>query len=69
MELNYLGFRTNINVLEFGSLGQVHGGFVSGLKKIGFSQTDSKYLAKNCSISVIIRSYKVWKFRCKFIDS
>ena len=69
LELNDLGFRTNIYVLIIGSLGHVHGRFVSGLKKIGFSQTESKFLAKYCSISVIIGSYKVWKFRCKFIDS
>ena len=67
MELNDLGFRTKIFVLVIGSLGHVHRRFVSGLKNIGFSQTESKFLAKYLSISVIIGSYKVWKFRCRFI--
>ena len=69
LELNDLGYRTKIFVFVIGSLGHVHGRFVSGLKNIGFSQTESKFLAKYLSISVIIGSYKIWKFRCKFIDS
>ena len=68
LELNDLGFRSKIFVLVIGSLGHVHRRFVSGLKNIGFSQTESKFLAKYCSISVIIGSYKAWKFRCKFIN-
>ena len=64
MELNDLGFRTQIYVLVhvIGSLGHVHGRFVSVWKKIGFSQKESKFLAKYCCLSIIIGSYKVWKF-------
>ena len=67
-EINEMGYRTEIIVLIIGALGNVHKRFVSGLKKNGISQTEAKYLAKYCSISAIIGSYKVWKMRCKNID-
>ena len=66
MELNDLGYRSKIFVFIIGSRGHVHRRFVSGLKNIGFSLTESEYLAKYLSISVIIGSYKIWKFKCKF---
>ena len=68
-EINQLGYRTVITVLIIGSLGNVHGRFLSGLKKKnGIGQTEAKYLTKYCSISAIIGSFKIWKMRCKNID-
>ena len=68
MEINETGFRTKILVLLIGSLGQIHNKFVTGLKTIGLSGLESKFMAKYCATSVIIGSFKIWKFRCKFID-
>ena len=64
-ELDELGYSVTIVVLIIGSLGHVHKRFVSGLKLAGLNQTNAKFLAKYCSISAIIGSYKVWQQRCK----
>ena len=68
LEINTLGFQTKIIVLIIGSLGHVHKKFTNGLKLIGFSNYESKFLAKYYSTSVIIGSYKIWKERCRKTD-
>jgi len=65
LELNELGFQTEIVVLIIGSLGFVHRKFVSGLKKNNVCTTEAKFLSKYCSISAVIGSQKVWKQRCR----
>ena len=65
VELSELGYYTKVIVLLIGSLGHVHKKFVNGLKILGFSSKESKFMAKFYSTSVIIGSYKVWKQRCK----
>ena len=67
-ELDEMGYRLTIVVLVIGSLGNVHSRFVSGLKMVGLKQSSAKLLAKYCSISAIIGSYKIWKQRCKEIN-
>lgn len=64
-EINSLGFRSEIIVLVIGSLGNVHSRFPSGLKRIGFNNSEATFLAKYLSISAIIGSFRVWKARCK----
>ena len=68
VELSELGYYTKVVVLLIGSLGHVHKKFVNGLKILGFSSKESKFMAKFYSTSVIIGSYKVWKQRCKKIN-
>ena len=68
LEINTLGYQTKIIVLIIGSLGHVHIKFTNGLKLIGFSNYESKFLAKYYSTSVIIGSYKIWKERCRKTD-
>ena len=68
LEINECGYHTKIIVLIIGSLGHVHKKFTSGLKMIGFCNTDAKFTAKYYSNSVIIGSYKIWKQRCKKTD-
>ena len=68
LELNDLGFQTQVIVLVMGSTGLVHQRFTSGLMKLGLSRSNSKFLTEYCSISTSIGSYKVWKSRCKELD-
>ena len=68
LELNNLGFQTQIVILIIGSTGLVHHRFTSGLIKLGICKSESKFLANYCSISACIGSYKVWKTRCRDID-
>ena len=65
VELNELGYYTKVIVLIIGSLGHVHKKFINGLKILGLSSRESKFIAKFYATSVIIGSYKVWKQRCK----
>ena len=67
-EMDEMGYRLTIVVLVIGSLGNVHSRFVSGLKIVGLKQPSAKCLAKYCSISAIIGSYRIWKQRCKQIN-
>ena len=68
LELNALGFQTEIIILVIGSTGLVHHRFTSGLMKLKISKSESKFLAQYCSVSTSIGSYKVWKSRCREID-
>ena len=68
LELNNLGFQTQIVILVIGSTGLVHHRFTSGLMKLRISKSESNFLAKYCSVSTSIGSYKVWKSRCREID-
>ena len=65
LEVNELGFQTEIIILIIGSLGNVHHKFQTGLKHIGLCNTEAKYLAKYCSISAIIGSKNIWNLRCR----
>ena len=67
-EINDCGFHTQIVVLLVGSMGSVHKKFVNGLKKNNINGYEAKFLAKYCSISAQIGSYKVWKRRCSQQD-
>ena len=69
LEINSMGFRTEIIVIVIGSLGNVHNNVTSGLIKAGLSRNNAKSIAKYCSISSIIGSYKVWKMRCKYYNN
>ena len=65
LEINALGYHTEIIVLVIGSLGHVHSKFVSGLRKNNINSSQSTYLAKFCSVSAMMGSFFVWKNRCK----
>ena len=69
LEINQLGYHTEIIILLIGSMGSVHSKFVSGLRKININRCEAIFLAQYCSISAAIGSYKVWKKRCSFLDS
>ena len=68
LELNDLGFQTQIIILIIGSTGLVHHRFTSGLIKLGIGKSESKFLTQYCSISASIGSFKVWKSRCRELD-
>ena len=67
LEISNFGFTAEIIVLIVGSCGTVHKHFVSGLKKCDIPNHDAKFLARYCSISSIIGSYRAWKRRCKLL--
>ena len=64
LEINQLGFYSEVIVLVVGSLGSVHTKFMSGLQRVGINKTEAKFLAKYCSISAVIGSHRVWRRRC-----
>ncbi len=59
-----LGYKCQLIVLVFGSLGHVHRLAIRGLCIGGLSKTRAKQLAKYCSISATIGSMFIWKRRC-----
>ena len=63
LEINALGFYTEIIVLIVGSLGTVHNKFNSGLVHLGIPKHESNFLTKYCSISAILGSKIVWNLR------
>ena len=65
LEINNMGYRTQIIVLVIGSLGHIHSKFVSGLLKNNVVKHEAKFLARYCAISAMIGSYKAWKSRCR----
>ena len=69
LEINEMGYHTEVVVLLIGSMGSVHKQFVSGLRKNNISQSEANYLAKFCSVSSCIGSFRVWKKRCSFLDN
>ena len=64
-----LGYDVQTVVLLVGSMGSVHNKFVSGLIKNKINKYEAKYLAKYCSISAQIGSFRIWKKRCSFLDA
>ncbi len=56
-----LGYKCQLIVLVFGSLGHVHRLAIHGLCIGGLSKTRAKQLAKYCSISATIGSMFIWK--------
>ena len=65
LEINAMGYRTNIIILLIGSLGHVSNKFVSGLIKNNLSRSESKHLARFCSTSAMLGSLFAWKKRCR----
>ena len=65
LEISDFDFTAEIIVLIIGSCGTIHKRFVPGLVKCQIPKYEAKFLAKYCSISSIIGSYRVWKRRCK----
>ena len=59
-----LGYRCNLLVFIFGSLGHVHRLVVRGFQQLGMSKKAAKQLAKFCAISSIIGSRQIWRRRC-----
>ncbi len=59
-----LGYKCQLIVLVFGSLGHVHRLVIRGLCIGGLSKTRAKQLTKYCSISATIGSMFIWKRRC-----
>lgn len=59
-----LGYKCQLIVFIFGSLGYVHRLVVRGLRIIGLTKCKAKQLAKYCSISSIIGSRCIWRRRC-----
>ena len=59
-----LGYRCQLIVLVFGSLGHVHRLVIWGLCIGGLFKTRAKQLVKYCSISAITGSMFIWKRRC-----
>ena len=64
-----LGYNVQTVILLIGSMGSVHKSFVSGLLKNNISKFEARYLAKFCSVSAQIGSFRVWKKRCSFFDN
>ena len=67
LEISQFDFTAEVIVLVIGSCGLVHRNFVSGLAKCNVPKYEAKFLAKFCSISSIIGSYRIWKRRCKLL--
>ena len=65
LEINAIGYRTNIIILLIGSLGHVSNKFISGLIKNNLSRPESKHLARFCSTSAMLGSLFAWKKRCR----
>ena len=65
LEINELGFYSEIIVLIVGSLGNIHNRFSSGLVRLGLPKYEANFLTKFCSISAILGSKIVWNMRCK----
>ena len=65
LEINSLGYRTQIVILIIGSLGNVHKKFQTGLKINGICKTEAKFLSKFCSTSAMYGSFFAWKQRCR----
>ena len=65
LEINAMGYRTNIIILLIGSLGHVSNKFISGLIKNNLSRSESKHLARFCSTSAMLGSLFAWKRRCR----
>ena len=59
-----LGYRCDLLVLIFGSLGHVHRLVVRGFQQLGMPKKAAKQLAKFCAISSTIGSQKIWQRRC-----
>ena len=66
LEINDLGFRTDIIVLVVGSLGHVHSRFIPGLLKNKINKSEAKFLARYCSTSAMLGSFFAWRQRCRF---
>ena len=62
--ISTIGYRCQLIVLVFGSLGHVHRLVIRGLCIGGLFKTRAKQLVKYCSISAIIGSMFIWKMRC-----
>ena len=60
----HLGYKCQLIVLIFGSLGHVHRLVVRGLRMIGMTKCKAKQVSKYCSVSAIIGSSCVWRRRC-----
>lgn len=64
MEINELGYRTQIVCLIIGSLGHCHHKFQTGLKKNIMNKTE-EFLSRYCSTSAMFGSFFAWKKRCR----
>ena len=62
--ISTIGYRCQLIVLVFGSLGHVHRLVIRGLCIGGLFKTRAKQLVKYWSISAIIGSMFIWKMRC-----
>ena len=62
--ITQLGYRCQLIVFIFGSLGHVHRLVVRGLRILGLTKCRAKQLAKYCSISSIIGCRSIWRRRC-----
>ena len=60
----HLGYKCQLIVFIFGSLGHVHRLVVRGLRIMRLSKCKAKQLATYCSISSIIGSRAIWRRRC-----
>ena len=60
----HLGYRCQLIVFIFGSLGHVHRLVVRGLMIMKLSKCRAKQVATYCSISSIIGSRSIWRRRC-----
>ena len=69
LEINEMGYHTNVIILLIGSMGSVHNKFVSGLHKNNISPSQCNYLAKYCSVSACIGSFRVGEKRCSNLDN
>ena len=60
----HLGYKCQLIVFIFGSLGHVHRLVVRGLRIMRLSKCKAKQLVTYCSISSIIGSRAIWRRRC-----
>ena len=61
--ISQLGYRCQLLVFIFGSLGHVHKLVVRGLQMAGLPKRRAKQLARYCSESAIIGSHSMWSRR------
>ena len=63
-----LGYDVQTVILLIGSMGSVHNKFLKGLMKNNLNMHEAKYLARYCSVSAQIGSFRIWKKRCSHLD-
>ena len=67
-KIGALGYKVKTVVLLIGSMGSVHRHFAKGLGFNKLNRHEAKFLARFCSVSAVIGSWRVWIQRCRHLD-